>query len=54
MKKFILLLTLLVVGCSTVPMPHCDVVVKGKCREMSPSEQNGAGTRGHTESKDIP
>ena len=60
MKRFILLLLLLLAGCvSRVPMPapapmpeskkSCDMTVGGECREMSASEKGGAGSRGHTQ-----
>lgn len=54
MKKFILSLFLLLIGCSTtqpivksIP-PPCDVKVKGECHTLSDSEKAGAGSRGHT------
>ena len=61
MKRLILLLIVLLVGCSTQlpPMPKptpipCDVKVKGECQVMSSSEKGGAVTRGHSETPKEP
>lgn len=61
--KLIILLCLIITGCSLypkpVPMPapnksRCDMMVRGECREMTAGEHAGAGSRGHSEEpKDI-
>ena len=60
MKRFILLLLLLLAGCvSRVPMPApapkpCEMKVAGECREMSPGEKVGPGSRGHEQTPKEP
>lgn len=54
MRLFILVLFLFVAGCAIQPKSTCAVKVKGECRNMSASEQGGAGTRGHAEEPKEP
>ena len=66
MRKHLLLLSALLAGCSTVPMPapmpapmpeskrSCDMTVDGECRTMSASEKGGAVVRGHEEKPKEP
>ena len=53
MKRILLLAIVLLVGCTTVK-PVCDVKVAGECREMSPGEKVGPGSRGHEETPKKP
>lgn len=53
MKQLLLLAIVLLVGCTTVK-PICEVKVAGECREMSPSEKVGPGSRGHEEKPKEP
>lgn len=47
--KRLLLLCLVLTGCAIQPKSTCAVKVNGECRNMSSSEQAGAGSRGHGE-----
>lgn len=55
--RIILLLLLFLAGCATHPIPKsksCDMTVAGECREMSPGEKVGPGSRGHEEKPKEP
>ena len=53
MKKIVVFLALIATGCATEPMPkssnYCAPGVTENCRHWTPSERNGAATRGHGE-----
>ncbi len=52
MLKLLLIISLTLAGCATVPKPMpapaCEMTVGGKCKSMSASEISGATTLGNS------